>query len=116
MSSTPGSASSISPPPSKMPPPTGNWFVDAYQSVAHIGDMPCARNSLLSGIGGGFGIGVVRGLSASAFVAGNWACAAFIVISLGSLCVMVFVEQHRCSISTETAKFANLKWQENAKR
>ncbi|KAG6891519.1 hypothetical protein C0992_005053 [Termitomyces sp. T32_za158] len=100
-SSNASSSSSIPPPPSKLPPPTGNWFVDAYQSITHIGDVPCARNSLLGGIASGLGIGIVRAMSAcasylvgrkvfqteissAAFVAGNWACATFVVISLGS--------------------------------
>ncbi|KAG5719274.1 hypothetical protein E4T56_gene13369 [Termitomyces sp. T112] len=83
-SSNVSSGSSIPPPPSKLPSPTGNWFVDAYQSVIHVGDIPCARNSLLGGIAGGLGIGIVRAMSASAFVAGNWACATFVLISFGS--------------------------------
>ena len=29
----------------------------------HIGEIPCARNSLLSGIASGVGVGVIRGLS-----------------------------------------------------
>ncbi|KAI0699919.1 hypothetical protein C8T65DRAFT_658584 [Cerioporus squamosus] len=49
-----------------------------------INEIPCARNSLLSGIASGVGIGVIRGLSSSAFVASNWAMGTFVLISLGS--------------------------------
>ncbi|GLB38234.1 putative protein of unknown function (DUF3767) [Lyophyllum shimeji] len=78
------SASSIPPPPSRLPPPTGNFLVDVFQSVTHFSDIPCARNSLLGGIASGAGIGVVRGISSSALVAGNWAMATFVIVSLGS--------------------------------
>ncbi|KDQ25856.1 hypothetical protein PLEOSDRAFT_1045566, partial [Pleurotus ostreatus PC15] len=53
-------------------------------SIRNIGQIPCARNSLLSGIASGVGIGVIRGLSAGPLVAGHWAMATFTVISLGS--------------------------------
>ncbi|RDB17797.1 hypothetical protein Hypma_000954 [Hypsizygus marmoreus] len=81
MSETP---TSIPPPPSKLPPPTGNIITDVIQSALHITDIPCARNSLLGGIASGAGIGVVRGMSAGALVAGNWAIATFMIVSLGS--------------------------------
>ncbi|KAF8645202.1 hypothetical protein AX16_008029 [Volvariella volvacea WC 439] len=74
----------IPPPPAPGPKPTGNLAHDVYQSVTHIGEVPCARNSLLSGIASGVGIGVIRGLSASPMVAGHWAMATFAVISIGS--------------------------------
>lgn len=35
--------------------------------LKHIGEIPCARNSLLAGIASGFGIGVIRGINTSAF-------------------------------------------------
>ena len=35
--------------------------------LAHINEIPCARNSLLAGIASGFGIGVIRGINTSAF-------------------------------------------------
>lgn len=81
---------------------------DHNKSVRHVTDIPCARNSLLGGIASGVGIGVVRGMSSSTFffsfeiyiytlsskffregpiVAGNWAMATFVAVSLGSLCV-----------------------------
>lgn len=36
--------------------------------LKHIGEIPCARNSLLAGIASGFGIGVIRGINTSAFL------------------------------------------------
>ncbi|KAF8895658.1 hypothetical protein BD779DRAFT_1640687 [Infundibulicybe gibba] len=75
--------SSIPPPPSRITP-TGNIATDIYQSVTNITDVPCARNSLLSGIASGAGIGVIRGLSAGPLTAGHWAMATFTIISLGS--------------------------------
>ncbi|TBU40267.1 hypothetical protein BD309DRAFT_967809 [Dichomitus squalens] len=49
-----------------------------------INEIPCARNSLLSGIASGVGIGVIRGMSSSVFVASNWAVGTFMLISLGT--------------------------------
>lgn len=74
----------IPPPPTTGPQPTGNFGHDVVQSVTHIQEVPCARNSLLGGIASGFGIGVIRGLSANPIVAGNWAVATFAIVSLGS--------------------------------
>lgn len=34
--------------------------------LKRIGEIPCARNSLLAGIASGFGIGVIRGINTSA--------------------------------------------------
>ncbi|KAF9497723.1 hypothetical protein BDN71DRAFT_1504704 [Pleurotus eryngii] len=97
------STSSAIPPPPGYTPPTGNLPTDVYNSIRNIGQIPCARNSLLSGIASGVGIGVIRGLSAGTvsqrrlaytsniditsegpLVAGHWAMATFTVISLGS--------------------------------
>ncbi|KAG5636497.1 hypothetical protein H0H81_007831 [Sphagnurus paluster] len=93
-------ASSIPPPPSKAPPATGNFLHDVFQSVTHISDVPCARNSLLGGIASGAGIGVVRGMSASALVAGNWAMATFVLISLGSLYVATLLFRASTSLTS----------------
>ncbi|KAF8073880.1 hypothetical protein FPV67DRAFT_772804 [Lyophyllum atratum] len=97
MSSNSTTASPIPPPPSNLPPPTGNFFTDVIQSVTHFSDIPCARNSLLGGIASGAGIGVVRGISSSAIVAGNWAIATFVVVSLGSyhLCQKQMADERR---------------------
>ncbi|KIK08021.1 hypothetical protein K443DRAFT_85865, partial [Laccaria amethystina LaAM-08-1] len=46
----------------------------------HITDIPCSRNSLLSGIASGVGVGVIRGVS----TAGHWAIATFSIVSLGT--------------------------------
>ncbi|KIK90783.1 hypothetical protein PAXRUDRAFT_151113 [Paxillus rubicundulus Ve08.2h10] len=56
-------------------------IVDDFQ---RIGEIPCARNSLLSGIASGAGVGVIRAMSASPFVASNWAVGTFMIISLGT--------------------------------
>ncbi|TEB39801.1 hypothetical protein FA13DRAFT_27639 [Coprinellus micaceus] len=70
--------------PSRLPAATGNPVIDSLNSARHITEVPCARNSLLYGIAGGLGIGVIRGLSANPMVAGNWAVGTFALISLGS--------------------------------
>ncbi|TFK80096.1 hypothetical protein K466DRAFT_504494 [Polyporus arcularius HHB13444] len=86
-------ASSSSPTPEASPSPskrmvyqvetTGSRWGDLKEAFK-INEIPCARNSLLSGIASGVGIGVIRGLSSSAFVASNWAMGTFVLISLGS--------------------------------
>ncbi|KAI0667751.1 hypothetical protein C8Q78DRAFT_1052410 [Trametes maxima] len=72
---------------------TGSWWGDVKEAfkrlrvrddLTHINEIPCARNSLLSGIASGVGIGVIRGMSASVFVASNWAVGSFMLISLGT--------------------------------
>ncbi|KAH9851700.1 hypothetical protein C2E23DRAFT_828776 [Lenzites betulinus] len=72
---------------------TGSYWTDLQEAVkrisvrddlARINEIPCARNSLLSGIASGVGIGVIRGMSASVFVASNWAVGSFMLISLGT--------------------------------
>ncbi|RPD62670.1 hypothetical protein L226DRAFT_532338 [Lentinus tigrinus ALCF2SS1-7] len=62
-----------------------------------INEIPCARNSLLSGIASGVGIGVIRGMSSSVFVASNWAMGTFVLISLGSwtICQRNRMEERR---------------------
>ena len=37
--------------------------IDPWHDLAHLGEIPCARRSLLSGIASGMGVGVIRGLS-----------------------------------------------------
>jgi glycerol kinase len=46
--------------------------VDDFQ---HIGEMPCVRNSLMSGIASGAGIGIIRSMTlrTSMFGAAYWA-------------------------------------------
>ncbi|TFK27696.1 hypothetical protein FA15DRAFT_666155 [Coprinopsis marcescibilis] len=84
MSSAQEEPSQISPPPSKLPTPTGSIVLDSLQSARHVTEIPCARNSLLYGIAGGAGIGFVRALSSAPMVAGHWAVGTFALISLGS--------------------------------
>ncbi|EPS97504.1 hypothetical protein FOMPIDRAFT_1128405 [Fomitopsis schrenkii] len=63
---------------------TGNYWTDVKEAVKKIGEIPCARSSLLSGIASGAGVGVIRGLSAGVFVASNWAVGTFMAVTLGS--------------------------------
>lgn len=72
---------------------TGNRWTDFQLAVkrisirddlAHIGEIPCARNSLLSGIASGIGIGVIRGINVKPFVAANWAVGTFVVVAVGT--------------------------------
>ncbi|KAF9221607.1 hypothetical protein BS17DRAFT_785040 [Gyrodon lividus] len=72
---------------------TGNYWEDVWTAFKRIsvvddfqrlGEMPCARNSLLSGIASGAGVGVIRAMSTSPFVASNWAVGTFMLISLGT--------------------------------
>ncbi|KAI1794942.1 hypothetical protein LXA43DRAFT_1058918 [Ganoderma leucocontextum] len=85
---------------------TGSWwgdFKEAFQRISprddlnRINEIPCARNSLLSGIASGVGIGFIRGMSSSVFVASNWAVGTFALISLGtwSICQRNRVEERR---------------------
>ncbi|KAF9525520.1 hypothetical protein CPB83DRAFT_859401 [Crepidotus variabilis] len=83
--------------PSRLPAPTGNILHDSIESAKHVSDLPCARNALLAGIASGTGMGVIRGLSTGPMMAGNWAIATFIVISLGSwhICQQQFSNERK---------------------
>ncbi|KAM5539473.1 hypothetical protein V8D89_006925 [Ganoderma adspersum] len=78
-------------------------FVEAFKRISvrddlnRINEIPCARNSLLSGIASGVGIGFIRGMSTSVFVASNWAVGTFALISLGtwSICQRNRTEERR---------------------
>ncbi|KAJ6584127.1 hypothetical protein DFH09DRAFT_1144326 [Mycena vulgaris] len=85
------------PPPKLDPPATGNLIADSLRSAAHIGEVPCARNSLLSGIASGVGIGFIRGISVSPIIAGNWAMGTFFLVASTSwyLCTKKIEEQQR---------------------
>jgi len=72
---------------------TGSYWSDVkeatkrisfWDDLQKIGEIPCARNSLLSGIASGAGVGVIRGLSAGPLVASNWAVGTFMLISMGT--------------------------------
>jgi len=56
----------------------------SFSDLSRIGEMPCVRSSLLTGIASGVGVGVIRGVSARPFVASNWAMSTFLLISTGS--------------------------------
>ncbi|ETW81627.1 hypothetical protein HETIRDRAFT_317487, partial [Heterobasidion irregulare TC 32-1] len=49
-----------------------------------IGEIPCARTSLLNGIASGVGIGFIRGFNVRPFAACNWAVGTFMLVSLGT--------------------------------
>lgn len=70
---------------------TGNFWHDAREAFKRIsiaddfqrlGEMPCARNSLMSGIASGVGVGVIRIMSAGFLVGSHWAVGTFMVVSL----------------------------------
>ncbi|PCH39899.1 hypothetical protein WOLCODRAFT_88353 [Wolfiporia cocos MD-104 SS10] len=81
-SAEPGKSSSLNK-PEYQTSTTGNYWTDVKEAVK-IGEIPCARSSLLSGIASGAGVGVIRGLSAGPLVACNWAVGTFMLISLGT--------------------------------
>ncbi|KAJ7451601.1 hypothetical protein FB451DRAFT_1051369 [Mycena latifolia] len=62
----------------------------------HIGEVPCGRSSFLSGIAGGVGIGFIRGLATTPFVAANWAFGTWLTISISSwyICNARLEKQH----------------------
>ncbi|KAI0074112.1 hypothetical protein K474DRAFT_1665759 [Panus rudis PR-1116 ss-1] len=85
---------------------TGSYWGDFKEAVKRISisddlqrinEIPCARNSLLSGIASGAGIGVIRGLSSNVYVASNWAVGTFMVVSLGTwtICQRALMEERR---------------------
>ncbi|OJT09424.1 hypothetical protein TRAPUB_14087 [Trametes pubescens] len=124
LSSTPGASGSSPKRIVHQVETTGSYWGDLKEAfkrvsvrddLAHINEIPCARNSLLSGIASGVGIGVIRGMSASAYlcsflsflaavrlngrvtgvlVASNWAVGSFMLISLGSWCVTLIALWH----------------------
>ncbi|KAH9948894.1 hypothetical protein B0H21DRAFT_207582 [Amylocystis lapponica] len=71
--------------------------ISVWDDLQKINEIPCARNSLLSGIASGAGIGVIRGMSAGPLIASNWAVGTFMLISLGtwSICRRARDEERR---------------------
>ncbi|KAI0322013.1 hypothetical protein OF83DRAFT_1236367 [Amylostereum chailletii] len=63
---------------------TGSFWQDVREAAKRLGEIPCARNSLLSGIASGVGIGVIRGMSVGPLIASNWAVGTFMLVSLGT--------------------------------
>jgi len=85
---------------------TGSYWTDVREAfkrlsptddLQRVGEIPCARNSLLSGIASGVGVGVIRGLSVHPFVASNWAVGTFMLVSLGTwtICQRNILEERR---------------------
>ncbi|KAF8478100.1 hypothetical protein DFH94DRAFT_634042 [Russula ochroleuca] len=64
---------------------TGNYWADVREAFKRVGEIPCARNSLLNGIASGVGVGVIRGLSVHPLAASHWAVGTFMLVSLGDL-------------------------------
>ncbi|KAH8114717.1 hypothetical protein DFH11DRAFT_1726721 [Phellopilus nigrolimitatus] len=92
-SPSPQGADDIKPIVAEQPRSTGNRWTDfklaarrisLKDDLKHIGEVPCARSSLLMGIGAGAGIGVVRGFNSKPFVAANWAMGTFLLVSVGA--------------------------------
>jgi len=72
---------------------TGSFWQDAREAFKRIsiaddfqrlGEIPCARNSLMSGIASGVGVGVIRIMSAGVLVGSHWAVGTFMLVSLGT--------------------------------
>ncbi|XAO23318.1 hypothetical protein I312_102096 [Cryptococcus bacillisporus CA1280] len=91
----PSGSSQITPDPEPLKPDetlSGDKFrdfkaavsrINPKQDLENIGQIPCARNSLLYGIAGGVGVGAVRFLgSRKPWLAANWAVGSFIAISI----------------------------------
>ncbi|KDQ62623.1 hypothetical protein JAAARDRAFT_203715 [Jaapia argillacea MUCL 33604] len=92
-SDTPAPSSSTPKRPVYQVATTGSYWTDLKEAVKRvsifddfqrIGEIPCARNSLLSGIASGAGIGVIRGMNTGLFAACNWAVGTFVIISIGT--------------------------------
>ncbi|KAN0123370.1 Protein of unknown function (DUF3767) domain containing protein [Russula decolorans] len=85
---------------------TGNYWADVreafkrlspYDDMQRVGEIPCARNSLLSGIASGVGVGVIRGLSVHPLSASHWAVGTFMLVSLGTwtICQQKILEERQ---------------------
>ncbi|KZT32890.1 hypothetical protein SISSUDRAFT_973838, partial [Sistotremastrum suecicum HHB10207 ss-3] len=71
--------------------------------LSNIGQIPCARSSLMSGIASGVAIGFIRGMTTTPFAAANWAVGTFAFVSLGTW------EVCRASLRSEMAKIQAIK-------
>ncbi|KAF9013191.1 hypothetical protein BDQ17DRAFT_1231332 [Cyathus striatus] len=102
--------SAIPPAPTPGQKPTGNLLNDSVNAAVHLTEIPCARSSLLAGIASGAGIGVIRGLTAGPMVAGNWAVATFMLVSIGSwhICQNQFANERK-QLKTITENMPRLK-------
>ncbi|ESK95220.1 mitochondrial cytochrome c oxidase protein 20-like protein [Moniliophthora roreri MCA 2997] len=87
MSSSPGSSNDPTTDPTsnkQLPHYNGKLTHDALETVKHLGQVPCARNSLLTGLASGAGMAFIRGMSVAPITAGHWFAATFVVVSMGS--------------------------------
>ncbi|KAK7028106.1 hypothetical protein VNI00_014921 [Paramarasmius palmivorus] len=86
MSSPSGTNNNPSADPSAKNAPHYNGQIahDAVETVKHLGQVPCARNSLLTGLASGAGMAFIRGMSVAPITAGHWFAATFVVVSMGS--------------------------------
>ncbi|KAH9179198.1 hypothetical protein EDB89DRAFT_2063317 [Lactarius sanguifluus] len=112
-SEDPGTTSSTPRRPIFQTETTGNYWSDVREAfkrlspredLQRIGEIPCARNSLLSGIASGVGVGVIRGLSVRPFAASNWAMGTFMLVSLGTWTICqrnIQEERHRVQTIVE---------------
>ncbi|KAI0086937.1 hypothetical protein BDY19DRAFT_872670, partial [Irpex rosettiformis] len=76
------------------PETTGTMSGDVKEAVKrlsiddfnHIGEMPCLRTSLMSGIAAGAGIGIIRSMTlrSNRIGAFHWAFGTFMAISIGT--------------------------------
>ncbi|KAI9465529.1 hypothetical protein BJY52DRAFT_1244516 [Lactarius psammicola] len=105
-SEDPGTTSSTPRRPIFQTETTGDYWSDVREAfkrlspredLQRVGEIPCARNSLLSGIASGVGVGVIRGLSVRPFAASNWAMGTFMLVSLGTwtICQRNIQEERR---------------------
>ncbi|KAI0304460.1 hypothetical protein B0F90DRAFT_1625812, partial [Multifurca ochricompacta] len=71
--------------------------VSPYEDLQRIGEIPCARNSLLNGIASGVGVGIILMGGAGPFAASNWAVGTFVLVSLGTwtICQRNIQEERR---------------------
>ncbi|EIN10492.1 hypothetical protein PUNSTDRAFT_84587 [Punctularia strigosozonata HHB-11173 SS5] len=76
---------------------TGSYWGDLIAAAKSMGQWPCTRNSLLSGIASGVGVGAIRAMSASILTSCNWAVGTFMLVSLGTwqVCQSARIEEHR---------------------
>ncbi|KAJ3717120.1 hypothetical protein C8R42DRAFT_189806 [Lentinula raphanica] len=80
-SSSTSTPSSTPPVPPATVPSTGNLFNDSIEAAKNVEKLPCARNSLLTGLAAGTGVAFIRGVSTAPIVAGHWFTFTFVAVS-----------------------------------
>ncbi|KAK7469068.1 hypothetical protein VKT23_003561 [Stygiomarasmius scandens] len=83
MSNSPSDPSPNAVPKDAAPPPSSPPK-NPFEFMKNLDKIPCARNSLLTGIAGGAGMAFIRGMTVAPIVAGHWFAGTFLVVSLGS--------------------------------